>query len=47
MNSLLPYVKINEQNVHRSFNVKLALRTVQGKRPEELKFEKGSGKELV
>lgn len=45
MNPLLPCVKINKQNVHRSFNVKLALSIVQGKRPE-LKFEKGCGKEL-
>lgn len=44
MNSLLPYVKINKQNVHRSYNVKLALSIVQGKRTEELKFEKLSGK---
>lgn len=43
-NSLLPYVKINKQNVLRSCNVKLALNIVQGNRPEELKFERGSGK---
>jgi len=46
INSLFLPVKLNKQKVHRSFSVRLALSILQGKRPEELWSEQGSGKEL-